>query len=80
MISKVTIDKVFQTALVEEVVGDFIQLKKSGSNYKGLSPFTNEKTPSFVVSPTKQIWKDFSSGKRVMLLLMEHNNIHIPKP
>ena len=49
MISKVTIDKVFQTALVEEVVGDFIQLKKSGSNYKGLSPFTNEKKPIFMV-------------------------------
>ena len=45
MISKITIEKVFQTALVEEVVGDFIQLKKSGSNYKGLSPFTNEKHP-----------------------------------
>ena len=66
MISKVTIDKVFQTALVEEVVGDFIQLKKSGSNYKGLSPFTNEKTPSFMVSPTKQIWKDLVVERGVM--------------
>ena len=51
MISKITIDKVFETALVEEVIGDFIQLKKSGSNFKGLSPFSDEKTPSFMVSP-----------------------------
>ena len=81
MISKVTIDKVFQTALVEEVVGDFIQLKKSGSNYKGLSPFTNEKTPSFMVSPTKQIWKDFSSGKggNVIAFLMEHEQYSYPQ-
>ena len=81
MISKVTIDKVFQTALVEEVVGDFIQLKKSGSNYKGLSPFTNEKTPSFMVSPTKQIWKDFSSGKggNVIAFLMEHEQYSYPE-
>ncbi len=81
MISKVTIDKVFQIALVEEVVGDFIQLKKSGSNYKGLSPFTNEKTPSFMVSPTKQIWKDFSSGKggNVIAFLMEHEQYSYPQ-
>ena len=81
MISKITIDKVFQTALVEEVIGDFIQLKKSGSNYKGLSPFTNEKTPSFMVSPTKQIWKDFSSGKggNVVAFLMEHEGFSYPE-
>ena len=81
MISKITIDKVFQTALVEEVIGDFIQLKKSGSNYKGLSPFTNEKTPSFMVSPTKQIWKDFSSGKggNVIAFLMEHEQYSYPQ-
>ena len=81
MISKITIDKVFQTALVEEVVSDFIQLKKSGSNYKGLSPFTNEKTPSLMVSPTKQIWKDFSSGKggNVIAFLMEHEQYSYPQ-
>ena len=81
MISKITIDKVFQTALVEEVIGDFIQLKKSGSNYKGLSPFTNEKTPSFMVSPTKQIWKDFSSGKggNMIAFLMEHEQYSYPQ-
>ncbi|MFL2611954.1 MAG: DNA primase [Flavobacteriaceae bacterium] len=81
MISKITIDKVFETALVEEVIGDFIQLKKSGSNYKGLSPFTDEKTPSFMVSPAKQIWKDFSSGKggNVIAFLMEHEQLSYPE-
>ena len=63
MISKSTIDQVFDTARVEEVIGDFVQLKKSGSNFKGLSPFSEERTPSFMVSPVKQIWKDFSTGK-----------------
>jgi len=63
MIKKETIDKIFEAAHIEEVVGDFVQLKKSGSNFKGLSPFTNEKTPSFMVSPAKGIYKCFSSGK-----------------
>ena len=81
MISKITIDKVFETAVVEEVIGDFIHLKKSGSNYKGLSPFTDEKTPSFMVSPAKQIWKDFSSGKggNVIAFLMEHEQLSYPE-
>lgn len=81
MISKATIDKVFEQSLVEEVVGDFVQLKKSGSNYKGLSPFSNEKTPSFVVSPVKQIWKDFSSGKggNAVAFLMEHEHFTYPE-
>ena len=81
MISKNTIDKVFEQSRVEEVVGDFVQLKKSGSNFKGLSPFTNEKTPSFVVSPVKQIWKDFSSGKggNVVAFLMEHEQLSYPE-
>lgn len=81
MISKETIDRVFETALVEEVISDFIQLKKSGSNFKGLSPFTDEKTPSFMVSPAKQIWKDFSSGKggNVVAFLMEHDKLSYPE-
>lgn len=65
MITRETIDKVFETARVEEVIGDFVQLKRAGSNYKGLSPF-KERTPSFMVSPVKQIWKDFSTGKEGM--------------
>jgi len=81
LISKRTIEKVFETALVEEVIGDFVQLKKSGSNYKGLSPFTEERTPSFMVSPAKQIWKDFSSGKggTVITFLMEHEQYTYPE-
>ena len=61
MITQNRIDKVFEISRVEEVIGEFVQLKKAGSNFKGLSPFTDEKTPSFVVSPVKQIWKDFST-------------------
>ena len=81
MISKSTIDKIFDTARVEEVIGDFVQLKKSGSNYKGLSPFSDERTPSFMVSPVKQIWKDFSSGKggNVVTFLMEHEHFSYPE-
>jgi len=48
---------------IEDVVSEYVQLKRSGRNLKGLSPFGNEKTPSFMVSPEKQIWHDFSSGK-----------------
>ncbi len=81
MISKETIDKVFEYARVEEVISDFIALKKTGANFKGLSPFTNEKTPSFIVSPSKQIWKDFSSGKggNVIAFLMEHEQFNYPE-
>ncbi len=81
MITKNTIDKVFETARVEEVIGDFVQLKKAGSNFKGLSPFADEKTPSFMVSPVKQIWKDFSSGKggNAISFLMEHEHYSYPE-
>ncbi len=81
MISKSTIDQVFETARVEEVIGDFVQLKKAGSNYKGLSPFSDERSPSFMVSPVKQIWKDFSSGKggNVVSFLMEHEHFTYPE-
>ncbi len=81
MINKTTIDQVYDAARVEEVIGDFVQLKKSGANYKGLSPFTDERTPSFMVSPVKQIWKDFSSGKggNVVAFLMEHEHFTYPE-
>jgi len=81
MITKNTIDQVYETARVEEVIGDFVQLKKSGSNFKGLSPFSDERTPSFMVSPVKQIWKDFSSGKggNVVAFLMEHEHFSYPE-
>lgn len=48
---------------IEDVIGEYVQLKRAGRNFKGLSPFTGERTPSFVVSPDKQIWHDFSSNK-----------------
>jgi len=81
LISKSTIDQVFDTARVEEVIGDFVQLKKSGSNFKGLSPFSEERTPSFMVSPVKQIWKDFSTGKggTSVSFLMEHEHFTYPE-
>ena len=81
MISQSTIYKVFETARVEEVIGDFVQLKKSGTNFKGLSPFSDEKSPSFMVSPVKQIWKDFSSGKggNAVTFLMEHEHFTYPE-
>lgn len=81
MISKSTIDTVFEVARVEEVISDYVQLKRAGSNLKGLSPFVDEKTPSFMVSPSKQIWKDFSSGKggNVVTFLMEHEHFSYPE-
>ena len=81
MITKSTIDKIFEAARVEEVIGEFVKLKKSGTNYKGLSPFTDEKSPSFMVSPVKQIWKDFSSGKggNVVSFLMEQEHYTYPE-
>jgi DNA primase len=81
MINRETIDKVFETARVEEVIGDFVQLKKAGANFKGLSPFADEKTPSFMVSPVKQIWKDFSTGKggNAVTFLMEHEHYSYPE-
>lgn len=81
MITRETIDKVFETARVEEVIGDFVQLKRAGSNFKGLSPFSEERTPSFMVSPVKQIWKDFSTGKggSAVTFLMEHEHFTYPE-
>ncbi|TYC12713.1 DNA primase [Bizionia gelidisalsuginis] len=81
MISKASIEQVYETARLEEVIGDFVQLKKSGSNFKGLSPFSDERSPSFMVSPVKQIWKDFSSGKggNVVAFLMEHEHFTYPE-
>ena len=81
MISKATIDTVFETARVEEVIGDFVNLKRAGSNFKGLSPFSEERSPSFMVSPAKGIWKDFSSGKggNSVAFLMEHEQFTYPE-
>ncbi|WP_238785346.1 DNA primase [Blattabacterium cuenoti] len=76
IISKETKKKILSASCIEDVIGNFVELRKSGINYRGLSPFSNEKTPSFIVSPTKKIWKDFSSGKGgdLITFLMEHEN------
>ena len=81
MIDRDTIDRIFNTADIVEVISDFVSLKRSGQNFKGLSPFTNEKTPSFLVSPAKGIFKDFSSGKggNVVGFLMEHEKLTYPE-
>lgn len=63
MIEQSTIDRIFETARIEDVVGDFVSLKKRGVNYIGNCPFHNEKTPSFIVSPSKNICKCFGCGK-----------------
>lgn len=75
------IDEIMNTARIEEVVGEYVQLKKSGSNYKGLSPFTEERTPSFMVSPAKQIFKCFSTGKggTAVSFLMELEQFSYPE-
>ncbi len=75
------VDEIMQTARVEEVIGEFVNLKRAGSNLKGLSPFTDEKTPSFVVSPAKQLFKCFSTGKggSVVTFLMEKEHFSFPE-
>ncbi len=81
MISRQTIARILDTARIEEVIGEFVKLKKSGQNYKGLSPFTAERNPSFYVSPAKGIFKCFSSGKggNVVNFLMEHEHFTYPE-
>ncbi|MFT4752891.1 MAG: DNA primase [Salibacteraceae bacterium] len=81
VIKRETIDRIFEAAQIEEVIGEFVNLKRSGSSYKGLSPFSEERSPSFMVSPSKQIFKDFSSGKggSVVTFLMEHEQMSYPE-
>lgn len=80
-ISKDTIDKIMDTVRIEEVIGEFVNLKKSGQNFKGFSPFVDEKNPSFFVSPAKNIFKCFSSNKggSVITFLMEHEHYTYPE-
>lgn len=81
MIPPHIVDDIMQTSRIEEVIGEFVNLKRAGSNLKGLSPFTDEKTPSFVVSPAKQIFKCFSTGKggTVVTFLMEKEHFSYPE-
>lgn len=75
------VDEIIQTARIEEVIGEFVSLKRAGSNLKGMSPFVDEKTPSFMVSPAKQIYKCFSSSKggNVVSFLMEKEHYSYPE-
>lgn len=81
MIDKATIDRIFNAADIVEVISEFVSLKKSGQNFRGLSPFKNEKTPSFFVSPAKGIFKCFSTGKggNVVTFLMENDKLTYPE-
>lgn len=81
MINKNTIDKIFETARIEEVVGDFVSLKKRGVNMIGLCPFHNEKTPSFNVNPARNIFKCFGCGKggTAVNFIMEHEHCTYPE-
>ena len=81
MITKETIDRIFDAARIEEIVGDFVQLKKRGVNFIGLCPFHNEKTPSFNVSPVRNIYKCFGCGKggNAVNFVMEHEHYTYPE-
>jgi len=81
LIKPETIQQIFETAQIEEVIGDFVTLKKRGSNYLGLCPFHNEKTPSFSVSPSKGIYKCFGCGKagNAINFVMEHEHYSYPE-
>jgi len=81
LIRRDTIQTIIETARIEEVIGDFVSLKKRGANYLGLCPFHNEKTPSFSVSPSKGIYKCFGCGKagNVVNFIMEHEHYNYPE-
>ena len=81
MILKSSIDKVLDAAQVEEVISDFVNLKKRGANFLGLCPFHDEKTPSFTVSPVKGIYKCFGCSKAgsSVTFLMEHEHMSYPE-
>src|SRR5438552_13980813 len=81
MITHTTIDRILTTARIEEVVGDFVTLKKRGVNLLGLCPFHGEKTPSFTVSPAKGIYKCFGCGKAgtAVNFIMDHEQLTYPE-
>jgi DNA primase len=81
MISQKTIDEIFNVVQVEDVVGDFVHLKKRGNNLLGLCPFHDEKTPSFTVSPSKNIYKCFGCGRggNSVQFMMEHEQLSYPE-
>ncbi|MBF1071137.1 MAG: DNA primase, partial [Prevotellaceae bacterium] len=81
MIDRSTVDRVLAAADIVDVVGDFVTLRRSGANFKGLCPFHDEKTPSFMVSPSKQLCKCFSCGNggNVVKFVMLHEQLTFPE-
>lgn len=81
LIAEDVIQQVLDRADIVDIVGDYVSLKKSGRNFKGLSPFTDEKTPSFIVSPDKQIFHCFSTGVggNVISFLMKIDHLSFPE-
>ena len=81
MIDRETIDRIYAAANIVEIIGDFVTLRRKGVNYQACCPFHNEKTPSFVVSPTKGVYKCFGCGKggNAVTFLMEHENMTYPE-
>ena len=81
MIDRSTIQRILDAADIVDVVGEFVTLRKSGVNYKGLCPFHDEKTPSFIVSPSKQLCKCFSCGEggNVVGFVMKHEQMTYPE-
>ncbi|MBO7168188.1 MAG: DNA primase, partial [Bacteroidaceae bacterium] len=80
MIDRVTIDKIMDAARIEDVVSDFVNLKRAGANLKGLCPFHDDRTPSFMVSPAKNLCKCFACGKggSPVGFIMEHEQLSYP--
>ncbi len=81
MIDRTTVDKIYAAANIVEIIGDYVTLKRKGVNYMACCPFHNEKTPSFVVSPSKGLYKCFGCGKggNAVTFLMEHESITYPE-
>ncbi len=81
MIDQATVERIYAAANIVEVIGDFVQLRKKGVNYQACCPFHNEKTPSFVVSPSKGLYKCFGCGKggNAVTFVMEHENMTYPE-
>ena len=80
MIDRATVDRIMDAAQIVDVVSDFVTLRKAGVNYKGLCPFHDDRTPSFVVSPSKGLCKCFACGKggNAVHFIMEHEQLSYP--
>ncbi len=81
MIDRETVDRIYAAANIVDIIGDFVTLKRKGVNYTACCPFHNEKTPSFIVSPAKGLYKCFGCGKggNAVTFLMEHEGITYPE-